>query len=207
MGADVNKSGCPGEVFLPLSWAVSLPLQMQQNEYQTYKVIEQKIKNDDEYCDWPGLVSKPCKDITEEEHKNIKKFFQETYKDGYVMIMPYVMKITKFLIENGANINGKDIQDQTALHHAASISQNVSSELVTYLIEKGANINAVDIYNQTPLFFAYGARNQSVVNILIRAGADQSIKNSKGAIYSNVKSIIRNDTLNDDGSITYQYHF
>lgn len=206
-GADVNKSGCSGKVFTPLSWAVSLPLQMQQNEYKTYKAIKQKIKDGKEYCDWTGIISKPCKDITKDEYKNIKKFFQEAYENGYIIIEPYVMEITRFLVENGADINGKDIQDQTPLHHASGIPQSISTKLVTYLIEKGANINAVDIYNQTPLFFAYGAGNNQIVNILIKAGANQNIKNNKGITYSQAKAIIRTDTLQEDGSTVYQYRF
>ena len=206
-GADVNKTGCPGKVFLPLSWSISLPLQMQQNEYQTYKSIKQKIKNGEGYCDWPGIISKPCKDITEKEYKNIKNFFQDAYQNGYVMIMPYVMEIMEFLVENGADINGKDIQNQTPLHHAVSIPQNISTEPVVYLIKQGANVNAVDIYNQTPLFFAFGTGNNQVVDILIKAGADQTIKNIKGVTYPYVRAITRNDTLQEDGSIVSQYRF
>ena len=205
-GADVNKSGCPGKVFLPLSWAISLPLQMQKMEQDVYKTINKKIEEGKEYCDWKGLISKPCKDITLEEHQKINIFFQEAYKDSYTMIMPYVMQIIKYLIDNGADVNRRDIQGQTPLHHASIIPQSITIEPVKYLIEKGADINAKDNYSQTPLFFAQGAKNNEVVEMLIKVGANEKVRNNVGALYFQAKGITNaNVTMQEDGNLVQEY--
>ena len=201
-GADVNKNGCPGEAFSSLSWVVSLPLQMQKMEQDVYKTINKKINEGTGYCDWEGLISKPCKDITLEERKKINIFFQEAYKDSYAMIMPYAMQIMKYLIDQGADVNAKDIHGQTPLHHASIIPQNITVEPVTYLIESGADINARDSFGQTPLFFAHGAKNNGVVEVLIKAGADKKIRNHVGALYFQVNEAVNTSvTLHEDGNI------
>ena len=94
------------------------------------------------------------------------------------------------------------VHGQTPLHHASIIPQNITVEPVTYLIESGADINAKDSFGQTPLFFAQGAKNNSVVEVLIKAGADKKIRNHVGALYFQVNEAVNTSvTLHEDGNI------
>lgn len=88
-------------------------------------------------------------------------------------------KCSKFLIENGADVNCSDIKKRTPLHLAAQNSNclNVCTEVKTtffihihisdnmnvteILIENDANINAKDIDGNTPLQTALGYGNRS----------------------------------------------
>ncbi len=205
-GADVNKSGCKEKAFRPLSWVVFSYIQMKKMEQDLYKEINKKIVEGKEYCGWDDLISKPCKDITLEEHRKINAFFQEAYNDGYTMITPYIIQIMEYLINNGADINGKDTQGQTPLHLAALIPQNITIVPAKYLIDKGANVNAKDIYSQTPLFYAYGAKNKKIVELLIQAGADEKIYNNVGALYFQAENVVQTfNTIQDDGTVLQEY--
>ena len=91
------------------------------------------------------------------------------------------LRIIKYLVEHGSDVNAKDIHNTTPLHIAAS---NVHFDALRYLIYKGANVNAIDKWG-TPLLSAVNNFNDnwidtlSVVKCLIYNGADINIKNKQ----------------------------
>lgn len=67
----------------------------------------------------------------------------------------------------------------TAQTRAAHITQGPSPiELAQHLIDKGANVNAASKDGVTPLMIAAGHNNVPMIGVLLRAGADPSLKSS-----------------------------
>ena len=75
--------------------------------------------------------------------------------------------ITELLIENGADVNAKQMQGVTPLHSAAHNGQTKLSKL---LIDNGADINAKMDNGQTPLFMANEKNFQEIAELIIKHG-------------------------------------
>jgi ankyrin repeat protein len=73
----------------------------------------------------------------------------------------------KRLIEEGANIEAKDVSGSTPLYNA--LDQG-NKEIVKFLILKGANVNAVMINGKTPLAQAEMSGVKDTVELLIKHG-------------------------------------
>jgi ankyrin repeat protein/serine/threonine protein kinase len=96
-------------------------------------------------------------------------------------------RIAELLITLGANVNICDEKGETALMKAACKGDTY---VVDCLIRCGANINAKDnIYGNSVLIWAVLHINSSIVESLLRAGADVNTTNHKGesALISAVK--------------------
>jgi uncharacterized protein len=68
--------------------------------------------------------------------------------DGWIPSVKYLVE------ELGADINARDYNGYTALHHAASRGDN---EMIKYLVSKGADVKAVSRRGQTTADMANGA--------------------------------------------------
>lgn len=82
--------------------------------------------------------------------------------------------IIKILLAEGVNINARDNYGQTALHWAASSSED--PEVLHLLIEAGAHLDVRSIHGETPLMYATRNVHPEMVGILLEAGADGSLK-------------------------------
>ena len=199
-GADVNLVPCPEMSMTALQWAISLPSEVKYLEYTVNDKIDNNIKNKKGYCDFPGIVSKPCSEINDNERENIRLAIEQTLKSTYTSLIPYFMEIVDYLVKQGADINsatGGTI-NASPLHFAAMNSDDITIEPLNYLIKKKANLNVQDTKGNTPLFWAYASGNYRAVDALIDAGADKNIKNKEGAFYNEVKSINKRLFLNED---------
>ena len=70
---------------------------------------------------------------------------------------------SEFLMQNGANIDTKDWNDQTALHHASKMGKTGH---VCLFLKRGANKEIVDTRGKTPLSLALEAPHADIVTLL-----------------------------------------
>lgn len=83
------------------------------------------------------------------------------------------------LIEEGANVNIRNIYDETPLMLAVQYGFN---EVVEVLIENGANVNAQSNFKigRTALMFAVEHANTDIVLLLLKKGADINVHTKYG---------------------------
>jgi ankyrin repeat protein len=80
------------------------------------------------------------------------------------------VKIVRWLLENGANVNFQvSITKMTPLHVAA---KNGHQDVVMALMAAGADANYITVFEESPLCIAARHGHQAVVQSLIAAGAD-----------------------------------
>ncbi len=183
-GADVNLPGC--EVLTPLAAVASLPQQIKEMEKMYVTVIEGKIDSSSDICHVRG-VPKPCKETSYQERQEMIKEIHEIFEEETKKIEPYFVKIAKILVHHGADINKKS-NGVPPLHFAAQVPQGENPVILKYLLEEGANPNATDFQGSTPLFVANFTNNKEVIDLLIKAGADTTIKNRDGKLYNEFKT-------------------
>ncbi len=88
-----------------------------------------------------------------------------------------ILSVVEILLENGANVQAKTNEGQTALHTSAK-SFYATMEVIKYLIEKGAEVNDCDNDGNTPLHLCKW--KLEVKDCLIEMGADIHAKNKNG---------------------------
>lgn len=89
----------------------------------------------------------------------------------------------RLLINRGADVRHRNAHGFTALHCAVgnpAYDQQRQSKCVQLLLECGAEVNAVDNSGGTPLMGAAWFGALQSVELLLRAGADATIKDQKG---------------------------
>lgn len=201
-GADVNLISCPGLSMPALHWAVTLPSLILDMERDVNLAIDEKIKNNIGECNFPGIVAKPCGEVTPEERKKIRMAIKDSMQLAYSTFTPYFTEIIDFIISKGGDINLKaGISGVSPLHLAAANPQEITVDPLEYLIKAGADLDIQDNNGNTPLFWAYSVKNNQVVDILIKAGAVKNIKNNKNAFYNEVKSVKQRIHQNSRGDI------
>jgi hypothetical protein len=82
------------------------------------------------------------------------------------------LDLVTLLLDNGADVNGKDDAGRTALIVAA---ENALFEAVELLVGKGADVNASDKRGTTPLSAASRARRTEIVDFLKSHGAKEPV--------------------------------
>ncbi|XP_026195251.1 BAR_ACAPs and ArfGap_ACAP domain-containing protein isoform X2 [Anabas testudineus] len=83
----------------------------------------------------------------------------------------------EFLLQNGANVNHRDLRGRGALHAAATAGHTGQ---VCLLLKRGANQYAVDERGQDPLAIAVETANADIVTLLRMARMNEEMRDSEG---------------------------
>ncbi|KAF7658547.1 hypothetical protein LDENG_00011240 [Lucifuga dentata] len=87
----------------------------------------------------------------------------------------------EFLLQNGANVNHRDLRGRGALHAAATAGHTGQ---VCLLLKRGANQYAVDERGQDPLAIAVETANADIVTLLRMARMNEEMRDSEGVFGS-----------------------
>jgi ankyrin repeat protein len=99
------------------------------------------------------------------------------------------IKITEFLIKQGANVNVKDKDGYTPLHNTADSflkgfprkrTEANRNRIAALLLKHGALVNATINNGDTPLHGAALTNNVALVQLLLENGANPNIQQSQG---------------------------
>lgn len=88
------------------------------------------------------------------------------------------LKLTKLLVEGGADINTKDGEGRSALMVACMLKlpdeeKDIQTRLIQLLLENGANVNDIDRHGKTALIYAVSEKaGPEIVQILLLNKAD-----------------------------------
>ncbi|XP_078281330.1 arf-GAP with coiled-coil, ANK repeat and PH domain-containing protein 3 isoform X3 [Rhinoraja longicauda] len=83
----------------------------------------------------------------------------------------------EFLLQNGADVNQKDIRERGPIHHATYLGHTGQ---VCLFLKRGANQNAVDNDGQDPLSIAVQAANADIVTLLRLARMNEEMRETEG---------------------------
>ncbi|XP_063608805.1 transient receptor potential channel pyrexia-like [Penaeus indicus] len=86
----------------------------------------------------------------------------------------------KQLIDAGADVNLKDIQDRTPLFYAVNNNRGKSGQCIQLLLEKGSSVNGVCEGRITPLHVAAEVGNVTAAQLLLKAGASHYARDKDG---------------------------
>ena len=93
------------------------------------------------------------------------------------------VRLVKFLLQQGANVQEKDKDGKTALHFACELTftwKPASCDLLNCLTENGADINALRKDNRTPLMVASSCGGVDQITFLIKRGANVHLQDKNG---------------------------
>ena len=100
-------------------------------------------------------------------------------RDGTFLIQrPENPQLTAILLDNGADVHARDLQDATPLLLAASHGFNTS---ISLLIQHGSDVNAQTLSGETPLMSAVRNEHPQTVRLLLDHHADINRKDRSGS--------------------------
>ena len=93
------------------------------------------------------------------------------------------VRLVKFLLQQGANVQVKDKDGKTALHFACELTftwKPASCDLLNCLTKNGADINTLRKDNRTPLMVASSCGGVDQITFLIKRGANVHLQDKNG---------------------------
>jgi len=112
------------------------------------------------------------------ENKDIDIPLNDVDQDSIVLISACQIgdeSQVKYLVEHGANVNGRGEFGETPLIAAVNYLKDNNifyNPIINYLVEQGANVNSYDYFGNTPLTIAYEFNNNTLINYLLEKGAN-----------------------------------
>jgi len=134
--------------------------------------------------EFPQGRTGPAKDIKDRQGNGLAFSASSSYQSSFQDIFAAARKgtvedVMYFVEKKGTDVNTRDKDGGTPLHHAAANNSNL--EVLQYLILKGANVNAKQNNGVTPLHAAaYNNSNVKVLEYLISQGTDVNAKINDG---------------------------
>ncbi|XP_025913869.1 arf-GAP with coiled-coil, ANK repeat and PH domain-containing protein 2 isoform X1 [Apteryx mantelli] len=99
----------------------------------------------------------------------------------------------EFLLQNGANVNNRDVKGRGPLHHATVLGHTGQ---VCLFLKRGANQHATDEDGKDPLSIAVEAANADIVTLLRLARMNEEMRESEG-LYGQPGDEIYQDIFRD----------
>lgn len=131
--------------------------------------------------------------LSTDSFKNIDfvKFFVENYIDlktisddsAYLMFKSFVkqgnLEAIIYLLDQGLNLNAKDLIGNTLLHCAAAYGKNNVEDILDLLLFRGLSIDLLGAGNMTPLILAVYFCQYQLIQYLINHGANTQLTDDK----------------------------
>jgi hypothetical protein len=179
----------------------ALPYRLRPHELEAYKKqceLAEKLRKGEGFAEAANLLERLYPPVPELLLRNANAILQaskqriihpihETEDKDKVLLNQRLIKACKMgkkakdlvrkLLKEGADVNVRDEQGWTPLHHAA---MRGAASVVLLLLEKGADVNARASDGATPLHMAAAYSNPNVVDLLISKGADVNAKDNSG---------------------------
>ena len=140
-----------------------------------------KIFDDDKHPLWTPLTKiSTLKKQREDDNRYNGKPITKSEKND--------VELAKVVIDNGANIDDKDRNGNTALHYCVYYK---NYELMKYLVDNGANVNIHDNNGNTPLMLAFKQGYKTFSDFLIDNGTDKNTMDSLEKQIEKTKQIFK----------------
>lgn len=199
-GADVNAYTLPNCKIerSPIEQAIALPTTLRGLHYIFTKSIKDVFNEEIAKCNKENAKDEECKEISKEKMDIILTEVDKFYEAKHKELETVTLQILTKLLAAGADINLTDSSGRNALHWAIIYHRESDSlNIIKFLIKNGVNINAQDINGYTPIFFTYD--HPEVRRYLIQVGANTSLKDNNGNIYSEMTGRSLHEYIDEDG--------
>ena len=108
--------------------------------------------------------------------------------------------VAELLLKHGGSIDVRDARDQTALHNAINLHDEVSTNAVRFIVTHGVDVNARRDDLWSPLHLAVNLEKLSVTRLLLEFGADVNSRNVDGQAPLHLLARRETSRGEDDGS-------
>ncbi|CDH53897.1 acyl--binding domain-containing protein 6 [Lichtheimia corymbifera JMRC:FSU:9682] len=137
-----------------------------------YDVQDQASSEDDQKQGMGNAVSTLCYDDGQgTEEKREQGFFDYVYEND-------IDNVRKYITVHHEDVNQRDDQGLSALHHACDRGY---TEMIDLLLELDADVNIKSDEGETPMHYACMSEQLEVAKKLMKYGCDTSIKDDAGS--------------------------